>query len=203
MEKAILLLSGGLDSATLLWLMRSEYEVHALTLRHGRSNKMEVRSSKALAKRGEAAEHIIVDLEILLELDEYKPGGGAILGVPPSYIPARNAVLFAIAAHYAELREASMIFTGQNMDDKFPDSGQDFLDAFNSIITMGRPARLKQGTRVIAPFIAMRKVDIYRLAKRLGVPIDLTWSCHRDGQAPCGSCEGCITVSRSKREAEL
>lgn len=200
MERAILLLSGGLDSATLLWKLRGEYRVHALTLRQGSVNRMEVKSSKALARRGGVAEHIIVTMSVLQELDEYDPGRCRRLGVPSSYIPANNAVLFGIAAHYAELRGASVIFTGQNLDDRFPDSGQGFIDAFNRIITIGRPPMLKGSTRVVAPFIGMRKAEVARLAKSLGVPIQITWSCHMDGPVPCGSCEGCRSMNESLKE---
>jgi 7-cyano-7-deazaguanine synthase len=200
MEKAILLLSGGIDSATLLWKLMGEYEIHALTMRHGRENRMEVRAAKSLTKRARVIEHIIFNLSVVSELDEWEPGGSVRLGVPSSYIPGNNAILFSIASHYAELRGASIIFTGQNLDDRFPDSGQDFINAFNRVIALGRPSMLAGSTKVVAPFMRMKKAEIVRLAKRLGVPVNMTWSCHRDSTAPCGSCDGCRSLSASLKE---
>ena len=201
MEKAILLLSGGIDSATLLWKVRKEYEIHALTIKYGRVNRMEVKSSKALAKLVGVAEHIVFSMDVILELEGYECGASVKLGVPSSYIPARNAVIFGIAAHYAELRGASVIFTGQNQDDNFPDSKQNFIDAYNRIIAMGKPAKLGTIAKLVAPLIRMKKVEVMKLAKQLGVPIEMTWSCHLDGRVPCGSCDCCRSVSRLIDEA--
>jgi 7-cyano-7-deazaguanine synthase len=195
LEKAILLLSGGIDSATLLWKVRREYEVHALTIKYGRANRMEVRSSKALAGLAGVAEHIVFNMDNMLEMEAYERGASAKLGVPSSYIPARNAAIFGIAAHYAELRGASLIFTGQNQDDNFPDSRQDFIDAYNRIIAMGKPAMSGRSTKLVAPLISMKKAEVVRMARQLDVPIEMTWSCHRDGKTPCGSCDGCRSVS--------
>lgn len=195
MEKAILLLSGGIDSATMLWRVRHEYEVHALTIEFAGTNRMEVKASKALGRLAGVAEHIVFGMDDILEMERHERGSSPRLGVPPSYIPARNAIIFGIAAHYAELRGASVIFTGQNRDDDFPDSGQDFIDAYNRVIAMGKPPGLGMRTRLVAPLMAMRKAEVLEMARRLGVPLEKTWSCHRDGRAPCGVCEGCRSVS--------
>jgi len=200
LKKAILLLSGGIDSATLLWKVREEYEVHALTIRYGRANRMEVKSSRALARLAGATEHIIFSMGNMLELEAHEPGASARLGVPSCYIPARNAVIFGIAAHFAELRGASVILTGQNRDDDFPDSRQGFLDAYSQIIAMSKPPKLEMKTRLVAPLIGMRKVEVFRMAKELGVPLEMTWSCHSDGEVPCGACDGCRSVAELVEE---
>jgi 7-cyano-7-deazaguanine synthase len=195
LEKAILLLSGGIDSAALLWKVVRDHEIVALTIKHGRANKMEVKAAKALARLAGVAEHIVFKMDVILELEEHERGASAKMGVPSSYIPARNAVLFGIAAHFAELRGASVIFTGQIRDDEFPDSGQGFIDAYNEIIAVGKPPRLGATTRIVAPLITMKKGEVVRMAVQLGVPIRKTWSCHLDGKAPCGACDGCRSVS--------
>lgn len=200
MQKAILLLSGGIDSATLLWKVRREHEVHALTIEYGRVNRMEVKAAKALARLAGVAEHIVFGMDDLLELEELDRGASAKLGVPSCYIPARNAIIFGLAAHFAELRGASAIFTGQIRDDTFPDASQAFIDDYNRIIAMGRPPGVATETRIAAPLIRMGKGDIVKMAKRLGVPIEKTWSCHRDGETPCGICEGCRSVSSFLKE---
>jgi 7-cyano-7-deazaguanine synthase len=195
LEKAILLLSGGIDSTTLLWEVGRGYEVHALTIKFGRANRMEVKSARALARLAGVAEHIVFGMDAIQELEEHERGGSARLGVPSTYIPSRNAVIFGIAAHYAELRGATVIFTGQNRDDDFPDARQSFIDIYNEVIAMGKPRKGAHAVRLVAPLIGMRKAEVVGLAKRLGVPLRKTWSCHLDGRVPCGSCEGCRDAS--------
>uniref|UniRef100_A0A7C3EZX8 7-cyano-7-deazaguanine synthase n=1 Tax=Candidatus Methanomethylicus mesodigestus TaxID=1867258 RepID=A0A7C3EZX8_9CREN len=187
---SILLLSGGLDSATLLWEMKGMDEIVAITAKYGDSNTREVAAAESLAKLAGVKRHITVDLGFLREVSE--AGNGSVpAGVPPTYIPSRNLILFGIAAHYAELIGARRIMTGHIFSDKFPDSGEAFIDIVNEALLAGTFLRAEGGQIISAPYLSLTKKEVARKAIDLGVPIGLTWSCYLNGESPCGICGGC------------
>ena len=198
--KAIILLSGGMDSATMLWSMKDRYEIHALSFRFGKSNRNEMKAAKKLAKFAGVKEHTIIDVEYLKDISELMPADMVSkLGVPPCYIPSRNAIFFGIASYFAEVDGAEQIVTGHNAEDSFPDSKKEYLMAISRVLSLGSILS-KKGIDVIAPFSDMNKTQILELALKLKVPLKSTWSCHKDGSVPCGSCNGCLDRQRAEKE---
>ncbi|HKT22214.1 MAG TPA: 7-cyano-7-deazaguanine synthase [Nitrososphaerales archaeon] len=192
-----MLLSGGIDSATALYLVRSKYRARALTFEYHGIAKREVDSSRAIAARAGAVEHRLVRLPDLKEASDIP--GAVFKGLPPTYIPLRNAIFYSFAAAYAEEAGASAIVGGHNRDDAavFLDVGTEFFSHLQAAFLSGS-ARLRQnGLRIIRPLKHRRKASVLKLAKSLGVPLELTWSCHRDGASHCWRCPGCL----SRRQA--
>jgi 7-cyano-7-deazaguanine synthase len=199
MQKAIILLSGGLDSTTALWSIKDTHEVYGLTFRYEKTNKREMRAAARLAKAANVKEHIIVEVGFLKDLGELMSDEELEkINLPDCYIPARNTIFFGIAAYFAEIKGAELIVTGHNSEDNFPDSSKEYFDAINKTLSIGS-GRGKRGAKVTAPFLDMDKVQILHIAKRLKVPLNMTWSCHKDGNSPCGICTGCIAMQRALR----
>jgi len=207
MSKAIVLLSGGLDSAVALSWAKRQWQVYALTIKFGAVNSNEVNAAKKLARLAGVTRHIIVDLEWLKQISEI--GHKAQLSVearrrfPPIYIPSRNIIFFGIASHYAEIYGARYIVTGHSLWDPFPDSKQPFVKAMNAVLARGSWLGKKSRVRIITPFSNAEKKTILKLAVRLKVPVHLTWSCHRNRKAPCGTCDGCVSRSDAFKQLGL
>jgi 7-cyano-7-deazaguanine synthase len=201
MQRAIVLLSGGLDSATALWLIKETHEVYGLSFKYGATNKNEMRSARKLAKAANVKEHIVVEVGFLKELGELLSGGELEkIDLPDCYIPGRNTIFFGIAAYFAEIKGVKLIVTGHNSEDNFPDSSKEYFYAVNKALLIGSEQG-KRGAKVTAPFLEMNKTQILRIAQRLKVPLRMTWSCHKDGSSPCGTCTGCIAMQRALRES--
>jgi len=207
MSKAIVLLSGGLDSALALWWAKPKWQICALTFKFGLSNSSEVRCAKKIAKTAGVAHHIVLDLKWLKQISEL----GRTRGLdrywsrrfPGTYIPSRNTIFFGIASHYAEIYGARYIITGHNRRDPFPDSKANYIKAMNVALSRGSWLGKAYETRILTPFSRVEKATILKLAIGLGVPVAFTWSCHRNGKAPCGKCEGCVSRSDAFRKLEL
>jgi 7-cyano-7-deazaguanine synthase len=198
--KTIMLLSGGMDSATALWSIKGRCEIRALSFKFGKSNRNEIKAARRLAKLAGVREHTVIDVKYLREISEIMPAEEVCrLGVPPCYIPSRNAIFFGIAAYFAEIDGAEQIVTGHNAEDSFPDSKKEYLMAMSRVLSLGS-VLIKKGIDVVAPFSGMNKTQILALAIKLGVPLESTWSCHKDGMAPCGSCNGCLDLQRAEKE---
>ena len=206
---AVVLLSGGMDSATCLALtVRSSARVHALTVVYGQRHEREVRSARALARRYHTLRHVVLRLPLgpLLEsaltdrrrpLPSRGPRRGAI---PTTYVPARNTILLAIALGYAESQRLGEIVLGANAIDYsgYPDCRPAFLTAFERLTRVATKDGVETGrsVRVSAPLLRMSKADIVRCGERLGVPWSLTWSCYAGGRTPCGRCDSCRIRAR-------
>ena len=125
--------------------------------------------------------------------------GSRFPGLPPSYIPLRNAVFYSLAASYAEEVRADCIVGGHNKDDLkvFRDVSPSFFSNLEEALWAGSRLLKQRRTRILRPLGSRSKPDVIRLASSLGVPLELTWSCHRDGAAHCWRCEGCRGRARS------
>jgi 7-cyano-7-deazaguanine synthase len=179
--------------------MKGSYDIRALSFRFGSSNKKEMVAARRLAKLAGVREHTVIDVRYLKDISEILPAEEVSkMGVPPCYIPSRNAIFFGIASYFAELDGANRIVTGHNSEDNFPDSKKEYLEAISRAISLG--SLLEGGIEVDAPFSCMNKTQILELARKLKVPLGLTWSCHKDGAVPCGSCNGCLDLQRAERE---
>ncbi len=214
MKKAVVLLSGGLDSATALYLAKSEgYETHCLSFNYGQRHDKELMSAKKVAQAAGAKEHIVVDAGISAW------GGSALTdpnidvpkaeeateGIPATYVPARNMIFLAYAASYAEAIGAQDIFIGVSEVDYsgYVDCRQAFIDAMENAINMGTVCAVEEGRKIKihAPFVNMKKSEEIALGMKLGTDYSLTWSCYNGGEEACGECDSCTLRLKAFKEA--
>ena len=199
---AVVLLSGGMDSAVALAEARAQgHRCHALSVRYGQRHSSELDAAARVAKALGAHEHRVVDVDLRAI------GGSALTddiavpqspgtGIPPTYVPARNTVLLALALGYAEVLGAHDIYVGVNAVDYsgYPDCRPEFVTAFEQLARLATKAGVEGAPiRIHAPLIALTKADIVRRGIELGVDFGLTVSCYQadaDGRA-CGLCDAC------------
>lgn len=209
-EKAIILLSGGLDSATCLYKAKGQgYEPIAVSFHYGQRHKAELQAAKRLAAHvGIEHETITVDLRKIggsaLTADIPVPKGGLHLQhgpeIPVTYVPVRNLIFLSLAYAMAEARAAATIYIGVNAIDYsgYPDCRPDFIDSFRETAALASKAgREGRGADIVTPLISLSKAEIAAEAVRLGVPVALTWSCYdpqMEGRklVPCRNCDACI-----------
>lgn len=218
MAEAIVLLSGGLDSSTVLALAKERgFDVVALTFDYGQKHKRELNSSRKMARHFKAKEHIIVPLrlgELLrssltresMSIPENRTEEEILSGVPSTYVPSRNIIFLSIAASIAESRGAEAIFIATNSVDfsGYPDCTAEFMSAFQRTLDVGTKAgREGRGIRIEAPILTKSKGDIVREAIRLKVPMEDTWSCYKGGVKACGKCDSCLLRLRGFSEAGI
>ncbi len=211
--KAVVLLSGGLDSATsAAQAIADGYDVIALSLYYGQRHKKELIAARQIAKHLGIQEHFVVDVNLsqwggsALTDDAIKvPTSGVQSGViPVTYVPGRNTVFLAIALSLAEAKEAEAIYLGINAVDYsgYPDCRPEYLEVYQHLATLSSKAGLEgKAPRLVAPLVMDSKVDIVRRALKLGVPIAATWSCYQGGSEPCGVCDSCRIRDRALIEA--
>jgi 7-cyano-7-deazaguanine synthase len=206
---AVVLLSGGLDSATTLAVARQEgYHCHALTVAYGQRHAAELKAAARVAAALGAADHRTVTLDLRafggsaltgdLEVPKDRPPEAMAAGIPVTYVPARNTVFLALALAWAEVLEAFDIFAGMNVIDYsgYPDCRPEFVAAFEHLANRATKAGVEgRGRfRVHTPLIRLSKAEIIRLGVELGVDFALTHSCYDpapDGAA-CGRCDACL-----------
>ena len=212
--KAVILLSGGLDSATVLAIAKAEQrECLALSITYGQRHNVELAASRRVAQAIGVDEHVVYPLDLRMfgasaltsDIDVPKDAVGAE-GIPVTYVPARNTIFLALALGYAEAREAEEIWLGVNAVDfsGYPDCRPEFVDAFQQVILKGTRSGVEHGTpRIVAPLMQMTKADIIRRGVSLGVDYGLTHSCYdpdATGRA-CGHCDSCILRRNGFAEA--
>jgi 7-cyano-7-deazaguanine synthase len=201
---AVVLLSGGLDSAVTLAAMRADgYAVHALTIDYGQRHAVEIeRAARLAAYYG--AEHRVVSLDLrgfggsalTAELSVPKDRPEDAGGIPITYVPARNTIFLSLALAWAEVLSAGVIALGVNAVDYsgYPDCRPEYLAAFERLARLATRVGVESGSapRIVAPLIGLAKADIVRRGVELGVPFELTHSCYdpEDGAA-CGRCDSC------------
>jgi 7-cyano-7-deazaguanine synthase len=204
MPNAIVLLSGGLDSATTLAIARSEgYACHCLSVDYGQRHRAELDAAKRVAHALGAVEHRILALDLagfggsaLTDTGIDVPVEGVQPGIPVTYVPARNTIFLSLALAYAEVRAASDIWFGANAVDYsgYPDCRPEFMRAFETLANLATKAAVEgQRTTLHTPIIELSKADIIRRGSALGVDYALTVSCYQattDGAA-CGRCDSC------------
>ncbi len=214
---ATVLLSGGLDSATVLAIARAEgRECHCLTVDYGQRQRIELESARRVAEALGAASHRVVRLDLraiggsALTDDIEVPKDRLETGdVPVTYVPARNAVLLSLLLGLAEVVGAAELFIGANAVDYsgYPDCRPAFLEAFETMASEATVAGAERGVRfsVRAPLLHMTKAEIIRCGIELGLDYGLTWSCYdpTPDDRPCGHCDACFLRSRGFAEAGL
>lgn len=211
---SVVLLSGGMDSATCLAIAASRGgPVHALTVHYGQRHAREIRSARALARHYGVERHVVVRLPIgpILESSLTRPGrsiptrGVGRGAIPSTYVPARNTILLSLALGFAETQSADQIFLGANAIDYsgYPDCRPEYLRAFQRLARLATKAGVEGTTRlrIESPLLRLSKAEIVRLGERLGVPWSLTWSCYLGGTSPCGRCDSCRLRAKGFDEA--
>jgi 7-cyano-7-deazaguanine synthase len=201
--KAVSLLSGGLDSSTLLgYLVSQNYSIVALSFNYGQRHRRELRAATEIANYYKV-EHRIMSVDLR------QIGGSALTDsidvpdinvdsigkdIPPTYVPARNTILLSIALGLAEVVDARKIFIGANSLDYsgYPDCRPEYFESINKTFNLATKATVEgRSISVEAPLLNFSKADIVRLAEKLHVPLELTWSCYRGGKKACGTCDSC------------
>ncbi|MCX5698997.1 MAG: 7-cyano-7-deazaguanine synthase QueC [Candidatus Omnitrophica bacterium] len=207
-KTAVVLLSGGLDSAVVLCLAQAQgYQCQVLIFDYGQRHKQEVACAVKITKASGCAYRI---LKI-----NFPWKGSALLdqkikipkkitpGVPATYVPARNIMFLSFALSWAEVIKAGAIFIGAHAQDYsgYPDCRPEFFKAFVKMAKVGLAA--KHRIQILAPLLNKNKAQIIGLGRELGVPFNLTWSCYRAGKKPCGECDSCHYRAKGFKEAGL
>ncbi|MEO1672331.1 MAG: 7-cyano-7-deazaguanine synthase QueC [Cyanobacteria bacterium J06631_2] len=213
MNRAVVLLSGGLDSATTAAIaIAAGCEVIALSFRYGQRHEKELAAAKKIVQSLKIREHYITEIDLaqwggssLTDSSMTIPQDGLQPDVIPStYVPGRNTVFMAIALSLAEAKNATAIYLGINAVDYsgYPDCRPEYLAAFQQLANLSSKAGVEgNAPQLIAPLVEDTKVDIVRRALELNVPIADTWSCYQGGDRPCGLCDSCRIRDRALIEA--
>src|SRR5947208_7647659 len=211
---AVVLLSGGLDSATVLAIAKREGRAcHALSFVYGQRHEIELAAARRVARAVGVEEHVVFPVDLRLfggsaltgDIAVPKDAAGAP-GIPVTYVPARNTIFLAVALGLAARRGAGEIWIGVNAVDfsGYPDCRPEFIEAFQRVIVSGTRSGVERGEpRIVAPLLTMTKADIIRRGVALGVDYSLTHSCYDpdvDGLA-CGHCDSCLLRKRGFQEA--
>ncbi len=215
-SRAVILLSGGLDSTTVLAIARAEgLDCHCLTVDYGQRHRVELEAARKVADSLGAASHRIITLDLRAiggsaltdDIEVPKDQDPESGEVPVTYVPARNTVLLSLLLGLAEVVRADQLFIGANAVDYsgYPDCRPAFLEAFEKLASLATVAGAEHGVRfrVRAPLLELTKAQIIRRGLDLGVDYALTWSCYDptpDG-LPCGRCDSCILRRRGFEDA--
>jgi 7-cyano-7-deazaguanine synthase len=217
-RRAIVLLSGGLDSYTAAALARRDgYLLHALTIGYGQVHAREIEASRRVAAALGVARHVELDVDLASFGGSSLLGAGAIpkdrdvgraSGIPSTYVPARNTVFLSLALAWAEVAGAGVIVIGVNALDYsgYPDCRPEYLEAFEHLATLATRAGVEGARmRVFAPLLHLSKAEIVRTGHALGLDYGLTHSCY-DPDArgrPCGRCDSCLLRAKGFAEAGI
>ena len=217
MKKAISVLSGGLDCTVSTSVFDGDFEIHAITFNYGqKAAKQEISASKRICERM-GWSHEVIDLPWLSkistsslntdedvpepeenDLDDLDKSGETAESV---WVPARNTVFTSIALSYAESIGAEIIIVGWNDEEgaTFPDNSKEYLEKFNSLIDVGSPEKI----RIEAPAIDLNKEEIVELGIKVGAPMELSYSCYKGEEKPCGVCESCMRRKRAFKKLKI
>ena len=219
MSKAVVLLSGGLDSSTALAVAtRDGHEPHVMTFRYGQRHDIEVDAARRVAKAANVAEHTVVDIDLrafggsALTSDAAVPKDRHVdamrHGIPITYVPARNTIFLSFALAWAEVLDAKTIYIGANVLDYsgYPDCRPEYIAAFQKMADLATKAGVEgRGPEIRTPLLALTKGEIIKLGASLGVDYSLTTSCYDPtvhGVA-CGHCDSCLLRLKGFAEAGM
>ena len=204
--KAVILLSGGLDSSTVLYLAKSEgYDCYALSFDYQQRHRRELVAAQTIAIAASVAAHQVVSFDLRLwggsaltdsqlALPQDRDLAAMSADIPITYVPARNTIFLSFALAYAEAIAAGRVYIGVNALDYsgYPDCRPDYIDAMQSVFQLGtKQGREGDPIAIITPLIDLKKTEIIQLGNKLGVPWAQTWSCYSGDLVPCGTCDSC------------
>jgi len=218
MKKAVVLLSGGIDSSTTLAIAKSEgFECYAISFDYGQRHKIELKSAKKIAKHIGVKEHLIVSFDLTkiggsaLTSDMKVPDGQAE-GIPVTYVPARNTIFLSFGLAWAEVLQSPNIFIGANIVDYsgYPDCRPEYLQAFEKMANLATKISVegKLKFKINAPLLYLTKSEIIKKGIELGLDYSLTWSCYNpqgnpENPVPCLKCPSCIYRLKGFEEAGI
>ena len=219
-RRAVCLLSGGLDSATVLAYARREgYECYALSFDYGQRHSLELASAGRVAAALGAVRHVTLRIDLRafggsaltddLEVPKGRSEAEMGQGIPITYVPARNTVFLSCALAWAETLEASDLFLGVNAVDYsgYPDCRPEYIEAFARMANLATKAGVegRMSLRIHTPLIRLSKAEIVKLGRELGLDFSLTWSCYDPDAAgrPCGACDSCLLRAKGFEEAGI
>jgi len=211
MPRAVVLLSGGMDSCVTTAIARETHEIALVHASYGQ--RTEARERRAF---DEIADYYDVRERLVVRLEHFSQIGGSALtdpriavpeaqlhasGIPVTYVPFRNAHFLSVAVSWAEVLGARAVFIGAVAEDSsgYPDCRPEYYRAFQQVIREG--TRPETQIEIVTPVIALRKSEIVRRGISLGAPLHLTWSCYQFGEEACGACESCVLRLRAFAEA--
>jgi 7-cyano-7-deazaguanine synthase len=216
--KAVILLSGGLDSSTVLYLAKSEgYDCYALSFDYQQRHRRELTAAKTIATAVGVVAHQVVSFDLSLwggsaltdcqiALPQDRALSAMSESIPVTYVPARNTIFLSFALAYAEAIAANRVYIGVNALDYsgYPDCRGDYIDAMRSVFRLGtKQGREGDPIEIITPLINLKKTEIIQLGNRLGVPWQQTWSCYSGDEVPCGTCDSCLLRLAAFKELGL
>lgn len=214
MKRAIVLLSGGLDSAVTLYFAKAQgFQCFCLIFDYGQRHKKEIYAARKIARQANCRFQIVkinlsskgsslLDKKLKLPISRHP----RLSAIPSTYVPGRNIIFLSFALSYAEAIGAKAIFIGAHVQDYsgYPDCRPEFYQAFNRVIVTGTKSGVqKNRIKVLTPLIHKTKARIIKLGAKLKVPFGLTWSCYRGGKYPCGKCDSCYFRAKGFRESQI
>jgi 7-cyano-7-deazaguanine synthase len=216
-RKAVVLLSGGLDSTTVLaYAKNAGYEIYAISFQYGQRHGVEIEAARRVAEAQDVAKHVVCEIDLrvfggsALTADVDVPKHDSALeiadDIPVTYVPARNTVFLSFALAYAEVSGANDIFIGVNALDYsgYPDCRPEYIEAYQRMANLATRAGVEGNTvKIHTPLIALTKAETVELGLSLGVDYSLTSSCYDpdDRGRPCGHCDSCLLRIRGFEEA--
>ncbi len=204
--KAVILLSGGLDSSTVLYQALADgYECYAISFDYQQRHRRELHSALAIAKKAGVLQNQIVTFDLrqwggsaltddTIDLPQKRSLEEMSQNIPVTYVPARNTIFLSFALAYAETIAAECVYIGVNALDYsgYPDCRPDYIQAMQEVFRLGtKQGREGKPITIVAPLLDLKKTDIIQLGNKLGVPWELTWSCYAGGELACGICDSC------------
>lgn len=214
MKKAVVLLSGGLDSTTALYLAKSQgFEVYTMCFDYGQKHNKEFLSAEKIAQKAGVVKHVLVKTNMsawggsALTDDSIAVPEGDINreGIPVTYVPARNMIFLSYAASFAEVVGAQDIFIGVSQVDYsgYVDCRQEFIESMEAAINLGTVCAVEEGKKIKihAPFMYLTKTQEIELGTKLGVDYSDTWSCYRGQEIACGECDSCLLRIKAFKDA--
>ena len=219
-NKAVVLLSGGLDSTTTLAIAKNHgFEIYALSFDYGQRHRVELKQAQIIAQKFEVAEHQIMNIDLRqfggsaltdsIDVPTNRDEKEKSLKIPITYVPARNTIFLSFCLAYAEIKKARNIFLGVNAVDYsgYPDCRPEFIAAFETLANLATKAGVQgiEKLKIHTPLIQFTKADIIRRGIELGVDYSLTLSCYnpQEESAACGICDSCLLRLKGFSEAGL
>ncbi|AFY41695.1 7-cyano-7-deazaguanine synthase QueC [Nostoc sp. PCC 7107] len=204
--KAVILLSGGLDSSTVLYQAKADgCECYAISFDYQQRHRRELNSARYVAQTAQVVEHQVVNFDLRqwggsaltddkIDLPQARSLDEMSQNIPVTYVPARNTIFLSFALGYAEAIAAERVYIGVNALDYsgYPDCRPDYIQAMQEVFRLGtKQGREGSPIAIVAPLVNLKKTEIIQLGNTLGVPWNLTWSCYSGGDVACGVCDSC------------